>query len=117
MRCSEFLRLFFTSDNKAGQGTIEMGTVHWSKGLEADDVYILQPNTLPLAERIALGGWQKTEELCIQACSTLNPNPSSQPTTQPITSNLPAPLTYLVRRHHSRAQPPHHAHAPRELHA
>ena len=51
MRCSEFLRLFFTSDNKAGQGTIEMGTVHWSKGLEADDVYILQPNTLPLAER------------------------------------------------------------------
>ena len=65
-----------------------MGTVHWSKGLEADDVYILQPNTLPLAERIALGGWQKYEELCIQVCSTLNPNPSNQLTTQLITSNL-----------------------------
>ena len=47
---SDFLHTFFTSDNKAGAGVIMMGTIHWSKGLEATDVYIVQPGTLPLAE-------------------------------------------------------------------
>jgi hypothetical protein len=72
-RCSEFLHTFFNADNKDGKGVIKMGTIHWSKGLEADDVYILQPNTLPLAERIALGDWQKYEELCVQARPDPNP--------------------------------------------
>ena len=71
---SDFLHTFFTSDNKAGAGVIMMGTIHWSKGLEATDVYIVQPGTLPLAERVALGGWQKYEELCIQTRRLPNPN-------------------------------------------
>ena len=29
-------------------------------------VYIVQPNLLPLAERIALGDWERFEELCIK---------------------------------------------------
>ena len=63
---SDFLHAFFKADDKAAKGVIMMGTIHWSKGLEADDVYIVQSATLPLAERIALGDWQKYEELCIQ---------------------------------------------------
>ena len=47
-------------------GVVRMGTIHWSKGLEADDVYIVQPRLLPLPERIALGGWERYEELCVQ---------------------------------------------------
>ena len=58
-----------------------MGTIHWSKGLEADDVYILQPKTLPLAERIALGDWHKYEELCVQARP--DPKPTHTPDPYP----------------------------------
>ena len=68
---SDFLHTFFTTDNEAKVGIILMGTIHWAKGLQADDVYIIQPGSVPLAERIELGGWQRWEELCIQACKPL----------------------------------------------
>ena len=45
---SDFIHAFFKVDDKAAKGVIMMGTIHWSKGLEADDVYIVQPDTLPL---------------------------------------------------------------------
>ena len=60
-----FLYEFFTPKSSKA-GVIQFGTIHWSKGLEAQDVYIAQPGLLPLAERIALGGWQRYEELCVQ---------------------------------------------------
>lgn len=78
---SDFLHTFFKANNKAATGIIMMGTIHWSKGLEADDVYIVQPATLPLPERIALGGWQKYEELCIQARTPYFYLPNTRPFT------------------------------------
>ena len=78
---SDFLHTFFKANNKAATGIIMMGTIHWSKGLEADDVYIVQPATLPLPERIALGGWQKYEELCIQARTPYFYLPNTRPYT------------------------------------
>lgn len=44
---------------------IFLATPHAAKGLEADDVYILNPSMIPLTERIAFGGWKGMEELCV----------------------------------------------------
>ena len=57
-RFSEFLHTFFNADNKDGKGVIKMGTIHWSKGLEADDVYIscsLTRCRWPSASRLVTG--------------------------------------------------------------
>ena len=49
----------------SGRVPIVVSTMHSAKGLEATVVYIGNPFLCPLPERIAAGGWQKHEELCV----------------------------------------------------
>ena len=44
---------------------MRVATAHGAKGLEADHVYLFNPELFPLKERILLGGWQRYEELCV----------------------------------------------------
>lgn len=62
----DWLPTFFCSQ-QAGvvPGVIFLATPHAAKGLEADDVYILNPSMIPLTERVAFGGWKGMEELCV----------------------------------------------------
>lgn len=44
-------------------------TFHQAKGREASRVVIAQPNLSPMPERLAKGGWQAHEELCLKFIS------------------------------------------------
>ena len=47
-----------------------VGTVHASKGCEADSVYLGQPELIPLQERVQLGGWEGREERMLEYVAT-----------------------------------------------
>lgn len=49
----------------SGRVPILVSTMHACKGLEASVVYIGNPFLCPLSDRVALGGWQMMEELCV----------------------------------------------------
>lgn len=62
---TKWLRAYF-KDTVAGKDTsIVCATMHAAKGLEASDVYIINPSMSPLEDRLNLGGWQAYEELCV----------------------------------------------------
>jgi hypothetical protein len=60
--------MFFNpiGSEKNGVGVVRVSTVHRAKGVEADDVHLHQMKLLPLPERIAKGGWNADEELCVE---------------------------------------------------
>jgi hypothetical protein len=60
-----FVNKFFQPQDLKETGIVNIATVHGSQGKEADDVYIMQPDLIPLEERVASGGWQAHEELCV----------------------------------------------------
>ena len=45
-------------------GVVRLSTIHTAKGLKATRVYIAQGELLPLADRVAKGGWNAHEERC-----------------------------------------------------
>ena len=57
--------VFSPTDGDPNKGVIAIMSVHAAKGLAADDVYWIQPEFLPLQERLELGGWEEHEELCV----------------------------------------------------
>lgn len=60
----KWLVTFFT-DTEEGVGVVRCSTMHAAKGTQADHVYIINPGLSPLQDRIALGGWEEYEELCV----------------------------------------------------
>ena len=62
---SKWIDKFF-KPGEAEKGVVRMTTAHAGKGLEADDVFIVNPSMFPLQERIDLGGWAEFEELCVE---------------------------------------------------
>ena len=61
----DWLTLYLNPPVPGGVGVVRVATAHGAKGLEADHVYIFNPELFPLKERILLGGWQRYEELCV----------------------------------------------------
>lgn len=64
----KWLHLFFnpSGSDTSGVGVVRVSTVHRSKGIEADDVFLHQLHLLPLEDRIAKGGWNADEEYCVE---------------------------------------------------
>ena len=62
---SKWIDKFF-KPGEAEKGVVRLTTAHAGKGLEADDVFIVNPSMFPLQERIDLGGWAEFEELCVE---------------------------------------------------
>ena len=66
-RTSFFIWLseFFTAKDSKSTGIVRLSSLHAAKGNEADEVYLLNPRMSPLKERIALGGFEEYEEMCV----------------------------------------------------
>ena len=60
-----YLHEVFSPSGDPNKGVISVMSVHAAKGLAADDVYWIQPEFIPLQERVELGGWEEHEELCV----------------------------------------------------
>ena len=56
----------FYQPGKAEQGIIRLTTPHAGKGLEADDVYLINPSMFPMADKIEQGGEEAFEELSVE---------------------------------------------------
>jgi len=52
------------------KGVVVVATCHASKSREADRVYLINGESVPLQDRVALGGWQRYEELCVAFVAT-----------------------------------------------
>jgi len=51
-------------DGESFVGIVRLSSIHRAKGLKARHVRIVQPDLVPLADRVAKGGWHAHEELC-----------------------------------------------------
>jgi hypothetical protein len=59
-----WLSAFFKPSDKF-DGVVRFASLHSAKGLEADSVWIINPSLTPLESRLAKGGWEEDEELCL----------------------------------------------------
>lgn len=59
------MKLYFKPGSGTAPEEVEVSSIHKAKGTEAAHVYIGNPHLTPLQARLALGGWQRYEELCV----------------------------------------------------